>query len=510
MILWPTFSGHHVENSNRQSLRERLSALLAQKPAEETYSAKSRTDEILRLAMQEMRRSLRRGAGKGGNTAAERLNRERFASNKTKERFRKVRSTPISQVPKPLLLASFRPSPILDVLLPERKNNWVRILDRRRRDSNYEIRLENFSFIDDPENTIRAIKTIAEIECSEVTANLHFQDDFCIDIAPYIILSEIWPSMAPIFEGGRMMPPLQKVIRAVGLHRHLGMTLKAATDEKDVWAFRLQRRRPANTSSSENLHLEPQHREKVADGLCDAIDSWLSQPKINQELTLEGRAWISSIVGELLDNAERHSRPETKDGDWSIAAFMARRSEGGEDVFRCYFGFLSVGSTIAESLSTAAPRVRNDINRYCAKHSDKGRSAETLSTLFALQDGITRDPDAEAAGRGGYGLQEVLEMVSTLGHSTKEGREPRITIISGNACIRLRLPYIKGERKAGPDSPRVLWCNPSNSSDIAPDRAYVFDLDDRFSGTIISVAFTLDPDYFESLANADETGHDRD
>jgi two-component sensor histidine kinase len=462
-------------------------------------------EDELRLAMREMRAALRRGPGKGGKTTAEKLNRARFAQSHTQKVFKKARRSSRVKLSKPVLLARFQHSPILDALLPQRRKQWVGVLNRVRKTDVAEVRLEDFSFLSDPNRTLESIKLIGQVEGREPVAHLHFQDDYCLDIGPYLVLAEIWPFMAPVFDRGRMMPSLQKVIRAVGIHRQLGMTLKAAVDEKDIYAFPVQRRRPANTSRSENLNLEPQRRERVADGFCDAVDRWLGQPEISQRLSMAGRAWISNIIGELLDNAERHSRPLTKDGDWSLAAFMARRQEpDGENVFRCFLGFLSVGSTIAESLETATDRVKVKLQRYCSMHSGKGTSTETLSTLFALQDGITRDPQADAASRGGYGLQEVLELVDMLGHSEKPGWEPRVTILSGGACIQLRGPYLKGQRMAGPESPRVLWFNPSNASTVAPDRGYVFDLRERFAGTLISVAFTLDPDYYSALAASGE------
>lgn len=486
----------------KMSLKDRVSALIAGGGQGKTLSLHDPEDE-LRIAMRQVRAALRRGPGKGGKTAAEKLNRPRFAQAQTQKKFRRARNFSRGRLPKKVLLGRYRSSPILDVLIENRARRWVRVLNRQTRRDKAEVRLEDFSFLHEPEATLASIRRVGEAELREASAFLHFDDDYCLDIGAFIVLAEIWSEMMPIFDGGRMMPPLQKVIRAVGLQHRLGMKLRAATDEIDVWAYPLQRRRPANTSASPKMQLEPQHRERVADGLCDAINKWLNHPQIDQELTTQGRVWITTIVGELLDNAERHSQPQTKDGDWSIAAFMARRMENGEAVFRCHLGFLSVGATMAESLKTAAPRVKAQLSRYCAKHSDCGRSTETLSTLFALQDGITRDADAEAGGRGGYGLQEVLELVSILGHSDKPGRQPKVTILSGSSCIRLMQPYLNGQKMAGPESPRVLWCNPSNSSDVAPDRAYVFDLSERLAGTVISVAFTLDPDYYAATTTPD-------
>ena len=126
-----------------------------------------------------MRQSLRRGPGKGGATTAEKLNRYRFARDKTQERFRRVRRRSRVKLPKPLLVSRFKPSPILDNLLPHRNRAWVGVLKRQPTTPTAELRLEDFSFLQDPEATLCAIREIAELEGREITAHLHFQDDYC-------------------------------------------------------------------------------------------------------------------------------------------------------------------------------------------------------------------------------------------------------------------------------------------------------------------------------------------
>jgi two-component sensor histidine kinase len=367
-----------------------------------------------------------------------------------------------------------------------------------------ELTVENFSFINDPAGTLGALRKIGEIEARELEAHLHFVDPHCLDIGPYLVLGEIWPSMARVFRGGRMATPVQKVIHAVGLRAPLRMKLRAVRDLNDIWAFPLQQRRPAGISKSLKKDLEPQARERVADRFCDAVNVWLDRPEINQKLTTEGRAWITTIITELLDNAERHSAPETKDGDWSLTAFMVRRREEGEYVYRCSMAFLSVGATMWESFRGCSDRVQGELQTYCDRHARRGISRETLGTLLALQDGITRDPEADAAARGGYGLQEVLELLNELGGTAKPGRDPHLTIVSGSSCIKLGKPYIKGERRGGPEEPRVLWCNPANSPEDPPDGEFVFDLPERFAGTLITLSFTLDPDYLNETVDAYE------
>lgn len=455
-------------------------------------------DLAIQAVLKDKRRTWQRGPGIGRGTIAERLNRKRFAQNKSKATLRRFRARPRIKLPKNLLAHRYRESKLLSGLVADRKQKWKPLLRRTDRSASIEINLENFSFIENPDETLSAIKQIAEAECSCIDSYIHFRDSFCTDVAPYLVLAEAWPSMAHIFRGGKMNIPVQKMIDAVGLRKSLGMAFKGLSDHEDLWAFPIQRRRPTGSSRSTHRFLEPQSHEKVTDRFCDAIDDWLGRPEINQVLTVEGRGWIGGIINEMLDNAERHSDPENKDGEWSVAGFMARRIEEKEPVYRCYLAFMSVGATISESLRTCLPRIEAQMEAYCERHAkaDKnGPSVDTLRTLYALQDTITRDPEADAGGRGGFGFQEVMRFVNELGGTSKLGKEPRITIISGSSCIQLKPPYILGTRATDDGSPRVLWCNTENSSKVAPDPAFVFDLTERLAGTIISVAFTLDPDY---------------
>lgn len=432
----------------------------------------------------------------GNGSSAELLNRKRHVKNLKRDLIRKARLEKKQfSIPKRMLMARPKPSIFMDTILENRTKLWVPVLRRRRSVPIREITLKDFSFIDNPIGTLRLIREIALVEGSEISAYLHFDDDYCFDIGPYLVLSEMWSSMAPVFRGGRMLPPIQKVIWAVGLSAPLHMGLLGLRDLEDVWAFPLQRRRPPGSSNSLTRNLDPQAREKVVDRFIDEVDRWLGVGDDGLELTADGRAWIAHIIGEVLDNCERHSSPDTKDGDWSVAAFMARRVENGQPVFRCYMAFLSVGASIEESLRTCSATTREEVKRYSGRHfgQNGAPSTETLQTLFALQDGVTRDRNADSAGRGGTGLQDVIELVNILGTNSNPGRTPRLTIISGTSCIMLHGPYITGERKGGEHSARVIWCNPANSDMEPPDPAYVFDLPERFGGTLISLSFTFDP-----------------
>ncbi len=475
----------------------------------ETSTEKRERQEIVTAILKRKRAVLRREWSGPSSTKAEAAGRKRAINEKVQLTARKLKERPQAfAVPRSAWLRRIRESKVLDVLYPERRDTWIPPHMRKLRSEPPAIELRGFSFLDNPNATLQGLRDIAMAEAAEAAALIHFRDPHCTDPTPFMVLAEVWSSLLPVFRGGEMPLAIQKVLIKVGLQRALGISLVGLTELQDVWAFPLQRRRPRNTSESPTRFLDVQSQEVVSDRFCKALDVWLSMPEIKRRLTDEGRAWIKNIINELLDNAERHSAPPAKDGDWSIAGFMARRPEelSGEYIYRCHLGILSIGASFAESLQTASKETRDEIDAYCRQCEQRGcrQSREALTTLFALQDAVTRDPIADAEGRGGFGLQEVLELVDDLGGVTTVGREPRVTIVSGRSCIMLRPPYIKGQRAAGDDAPRLLWCNPSNSGAEPPDEGFVFDLAHRFPGTVISIAFTLDPDY---LGRTDDAGN---
>lgn len=454
----------------------------------------------MREYARQMRARLRKQSG-------DPLAADRFARRKSREALRGIRKERPRRIAKDILVARYRPSPILDMLVPNRRNGWVDIMRREQKPRPNALSLSNFSFLTNADETLRAFKNIGELEGRELSAVLNFNDPHCLDAGSFLVLAEVWPKMAPVFIGGRMERPIQKVLNATGVSRNNRMSMKAIEGDEellidgkhsDVWAFPLQRRRPALSSRSPTVHLDPQAREMATDRFCSAVNEWLGVPEIDQELTAVGRGWLGNIIGELLCNAERHSQPRSDDGDWSTTAFMVRRDGDDGPVLKCYIAFLSVGRSFSESLSDAAVDVRAKLSEYVARHSGCGISDETLATVFALQDTITCDPAARESRSGGTGLQDVLEFVDELGGRGPASNDARVTIVSGKSCIALTRSYIPGVRREALQ-PRLQWCNAPNSSDHPPDSDVVFDLSEHFAGTLVSVSFTLDPEYLAGL-----------
>ena len=242
-----------------------------------------------------------------------------------------------------LLAFRHRPSPLLEALVPGRAAKWLGPFDRVNKGGEVEIPLLGMSFLDDPETTLACLARVVKAESGALSIQLHFDDDRCLDIAPYLVLAMAKRDLAPIFTGGRIKRELQQVIEAVRLRQPLNMG-RFKLDRWDffnVHAFPLHQRRAANSSRSQTRHLDPQARERVQDALVDSINAWLDHPKLDMELTADGRSNIKNIVGEMLDNAERHSTPATMDGDWTVAGFMARRNaQLPEEHFQCSIAFV--------------------------------------------------------------------------------------------------------------------------------------------------------------------------
>jgi hypothetical protein len=212
---------------------------------------------------------------------------------------------------------------LLDGLYPDRASAWIAPM--RRQHPLEEVELKNFSFLDNPVQTINALRRIAELESVAIEARLNFRDETCMDIGPFLALQAIRRDMLPMFSGGSITRPIQKILDIVGLRKPLNMAFPLTNDRTFVWPFPFRTRRPAGSSSSASRMLDPQSYERVADDLIDAINGWLGS-LVGRQLSSVGCRYVQTVVGEVLDNAERHSDISSQDGDWSIAGFMSSAS----------------------------------------------------------------------------------------------------------------------------------------------------------------------------------------
>lgn len=432
-------------------------------------------------------------------SAAEKRNLPRFVRKKVRATMKRFYRYQPLNLSKAMLLVRLQENDFLNGLLPDRNNIWIPILERRPAEDVTQIDLKGFSFVHNPRETIEKLSSILQIEATQIQARLNFDDERCTDIGAFLVLQAIRQHMAPVFQGGRMNVAMQKVIEAVGLRGPLHMAPFRIEDVRDIWPFHLRQRKGGRARSVER-QLEPQTKEIVADRFLKTVNEWLGLVA-RQRLSPQGRRLVLKMVGEPLDNAERHSTPDSNDGDWAITGYLAKEPSGESTVYRLYVAFLSVGSSIASSIQTCPDATRQRMEAYVRRHAGRRTSAEELRTVFALQDGVTKSHSAFEEGRGGTGFQDIIEFFADLGDTRSGAHEARMAVVSGSTCINLSTPYMKGVRRSGAHSERELWFNPQNDPSVPPDPAHVFRLPHSLNGTLVTMAIALDPAYLEATAN---------
>ena len=308
----------------------------------------------------------------------------------------------------------FKSSELLDHMVSNRKTRYSTSPLLRSKKGNTAVSLKEFSFTHNPIMTMNLLGELADRECDSFGINIDFHDDYCLDVGPYLLLSVMKRQMTPIFLGGEISNPMSKVLHALELDQELGIAVPISNElHEDVFPFPVHRRRASGRSTSETRFIDQQSHEKVAKSLSAAIDDWL-QVTASQQLNPRGRRIVLRLVAETLDNAERHGdvKCAENDGEWIVAGFMARREYKNHEYYRCHLAFLSTGTTIEESITTAPEPITSKINEYTDRHKgsigSRDQSAKHLRTVFALQDGITRSEQATLEKRNGTGFQDIL------------------------------------------------------------------------------------------------------
>lgn len=403
-----------------------------------------------------------------------------------------------------LFYSRFKPNRIMDSVWPGRSSkSWRHPVARK--EAEY-LQLRQFSLVDDPVGTMRQLKRLIEMESSIRVARVDFKDERVLDIAPYLIWGYMARDMCPFMLGGKIERPVSKVLEAVELSKFMGIRFLNQPDDTDVWAFGLRHRSGADADPANSFAASI-----VADKFVETVNEWLEMLPDAMELTRAGARDLNKIITEALDNAERYgelSAASGKDGgDWYITGFMARRplespdQDGREAWYDCHIAMVNLGDTIAETIAaTTDPKISDALRRYTAKHSGAlfrgGCSAETLATVFAMQDGVSARPGP--TGTGGKGMMDLVQFTNSIGNTTDPAHQPVMTVISGKSCVQFKEIYRCFRRPTSGRPHRQQYFNTTGGFDDPPDKDYVFDLDIRFPGTVIAIRFSLDPKVMES------------
>ncbi|WP_156478016.1 hypothetical protein [Acetobacter malorum] len=428
-------------------------------------------------------------------TPVDRLARKRFAKKILKNIRRKRWKHGSHPLPKRLLAARKKESKLLSAFYPSRETQWKSLQNRKRKE--YIISAKGFSLIETPLDAINILREIAKAEALALQLRLNFSDEICLDVSPYLILGLMKADMAPIVRGGNISTAVTAMVDAVNLSSFLeiGKINRSQKTHPPYWPFKIHFRRGKGKSKSNDISQQPSSDEAILDSLIDTIEGWLR--KFKRPLSDDHKRAIHGMISEALNNAERHSDLETRDGDWAIAGFLSSLSSADEkqDKYYCSLSVVSLGASIHESLSKCEdPGTVKSMESYIERHRKKAHmSREALTSVFALQDRVSRFKQGDGSSAGGIGLMDMIQWVNEMGRHASSDAPPAITLLSGKVCIKIAPPYTD-LISYDCDKPRNLWFNEHNSLEQPPDRKYVMTLPISFPGTAVAIRFCIRED----------------
>lgn len=396
---------------------------------------------------------------------------------------------------------------MMDTLYPNRGSDWTLSWLRNKKQV---VKLSNFSFLDEPKQTLDSLVEIVKAECQCKHLYIDFDDEDCLDIAPYMLLGIMKQQMIPVVRGGHITDGIRSILQAVDLDKFINMRKASPSRENPIFPFKMRQRRPTGTSTADNRSEYVTSEERASTQLADTVNRWLGCLERPRMLTRNSRAHILTLIGEVLDNAKRHGDLKNHDGTWSIAGFMeVRARHDGTFAYACNLGIVNPGATIYESLQAAPEHIvgqLSQLTRFYEATSPQGSiNEETLWTFSSLQDGVSRVPTSPSGAPGGFGMMSLIGAINALGRSSRSDEQPSLTIISGSSCVMVREPYRTPTTSR--QGHRVLAFNAANRLDELPDPAYVFTMPHRLAGTCVSVRFFLDE---TELAEAAKRRNDQD
>lgn len=244
----------------------RLTPALVQSLSEEDFA------RLCRMVRRRARR--RQPTDRHADDLVKRLKKRRFGADRLRRPSDLKRQNPR------LPFAKYRDNPILNSLHPRRSKLWIKPIGRTKREH---FSLENFSFVDEPNSTMKILSDIAAAECTALTARIDFADEKILDIGPYIVWGLMSKDMTPVLTGGHIAPSVMKVLEAFRLRRFMGMSkIKGIERIRDIWAFTLQERSSTTPTATPERAIG---FSKVADKFVDTINEWLGALPQPFELT---------------------------------------------------------------------------------------------------------------------------------------------------------------------------------------------------------------------------------
>lgn len=373
---------------------------------------------------------------------------------------------------------------------------------------------ETFSFIENVPQTLGVLHALRAAAHTPEVEYIYFNHGSCrrLDLCASVV-TDVLVLRAKLdrrLRGGRLTvggafsgsPDVNVMLKASGILKHLGLAKAALPEDvrdrlRCCELFEGKESPPEKTSDSEIAATE----------LTKFFDSCLSTERYH--LRHDWQRNLISLITEVLDNCEEHAR---RDHRWyTIGHFNRLADETGG---KCHIVVLNFGDSIYESLQrpeTPQP-LKDRISELAAVHRSKGFfllrprqkwEEETLWTLYALQEGVSRFSYGPGGVDRGNGTVRMIEFFSELA-----GERPQMSLVSGRTHILFDGTYtMKPTLLPSGEERKLVAFNVENDLRVPPDERYVQSLPMAFPGTLVSLRFLLRGEYLKQVTKVVYESH---
>ncbi|EMT6578181.1 hypothetical protein WMR74_004268 [Providencia rettgeri] len=235
-------------------------------------------------------------------------------------------------------------------------------------------------------------------------------------------------------------------------------------------------------------------KNKAAQEFTDYLNECFNDHKLSlNEMAAEH---LTSCMGELLDNAERHCGVDERPR-WYMRGYVDNSSKRPA----CEVSIFNFGKTIAETFNDLPQEhysLSNHIIPYVEKHKDKkGMFDDGLITVAALQGRVSckNMHDTDSSGTGTIELlkffQDMHDQLRVIHDGISE--KPIISLVTGKTHIVLDGRYSLQVNKID-DGESESYIYPFNQFGLeqAPDKAYLKEMKKaQFPGVMVNIRFPL-------------------
>ncbi len=368
-----------------------------------------------------------------------------------------------------------------------------------------------FSFLDDPETAISEILKMRELAENAAFRILEIDHSGCQNLG--LCASTVMDVFLLRARGRRRSgnslsflgvyprsPEVKMMLCASGLLRHLGLPESVLPPEQEALVKRCEL-----YQGKANRIEKAKQRDRAATQLTDYFNGCLRS--LDYSLSPRGRFMLSALMTEVIGNAEEHGGPWHTIGHWQMATAAGGASRSGE----CHIVIFNFGSTIYDSLKEddTSESLKAKLRGLADLHKQRGWfgltnpdwDEETLWTLYALQERVSRFSDTERGIDRGNGTINMIEFFDSLASGSR-----KMCVVSGHAYILFDGSYHLREVQRGSESLKVIAFNEDNDLERPPNKRYVYRLKNYFPGTLVSIRLKIDQDLLRNAAGGDEDG----